>query len=125
MKLVKIVSPSRANEVISIAYRCDTYLSKLRGLTFRRGLPDGKALLLVESANSKISSAIHMWAVFFKIGVVWINSEMKVVDRVLAKPWRVYAPSQPAMYILEDNPSILDRVDINDCVQIISYDPSE
>jgi hypothetical protein len=34
--------------------------------------------------------------------VVWINSDMQVVDKVLARSWRpAYFSKQPAKYVLE------------------------
>lgn len=51
----------------------------------------------------------------FSIAVVWLDSTGKVVDKTLAKPWRpAYAPSVPAQYFIEANPSLLDRVVIGD-----------
>lgn len=83
-------------------------------MTFRRELPTGGGLLLVESAESRVNTAIHMWAVFFPLGVVWIDSNRLVVDTKLARPWGIYIPKEAARYILEGSPSILGSVAVGD-----------
>jgi uncharacterized membrane protein (UPF0127 family) len=117
--LIQIVVPSRSDPVISTAYLCDSYFCKLRGLTFRRSLPDERGLLLVESNDSRLNTTIHMWGVFFSIGVVWINQGLSVVDKTLAKPWGIYTPKEPASYVLEDSPQILGRINLGERIQII------
>ena len=53
--------------------------------------------------------------VFFPISVVWLDAERRVVDKVLAHPWRpYYAPSRPARYFVEGHPSLLDKVSVGD-----------
>jgi uncharacterized membrane protein (UPF0127 family) len=59
-----------------------------------------------------------MLFVFMDLAVIWINSEYRVVDSVLARSWRpVYAPHQPAKYILEIPPDRLDEFKIGDRVE--------
>jgi hypothetical protein len=56
-----------------------------------------------------------MFFVPFAIATVWINSAGRVVDKVLALPWRpFYGPRAPARYILETHPEFLDRVNLDD-----------
>jgi hypothetical protein len=87
----------------------------LRGLTFRRALPKDEGLLFVESAESRVGTAIHMLFVFFPIAVVWMTEEGRVVDKVLAKPFRpYYAPREAARYYLEGPPALLDWVRVGD-----------
>jgi len=61
---------------------------------------------------------------FMSIAVIWMDADGKVVDKKLAKPWRpMYAPKTPAMYFLETNTFILDRVNEGD---MLAFDePSE
>ena len=80
---------------------CASFLCRLRGLMFRSGLRAGEALVLVESSESRSSTAIHMFFVPFGIAAIWINSSGRVVDKVLARPWQpFYAPRIPARYTL-------------------------
>lgn len=93
------------------ARRCTSFLCRLRGLTFRRTLGDGEGLLFEESSESRVSTAIHMFFVFFDIGVVWIDAAGCVVDKVVARPFRpYYAPCGPAQYFLEGPPELVGWV---------------
>jgi uncharacterized membrane protein (UPF0127 family) len=102
---------------LNVGY-CDSYLCRLRGLMFRSSLAADKGLLLVESHDSRLNTAIHMLFVFMDLAVIWINSERVVVDSVLARAWRpAYAPRQPARYIMEIHPSRLNEFKIGDVVE--------
>ncbi|MCK6540138.1 MAG: DUF192 domain-containing protein [Anaerolineales bacterium] len=97
---------------------CDTFLSQLRGFTFRARLARDEGLLLVGRHDSRLDSSIHMLFVPFDLAVVWINAEMQVVDKVLAKPWRpAYFSKQPARYVLEIHPARWTEYEIGDIVQ--------
>ena len=97
---------------------CDTFLSQLRGLTFRSRLAREEGLLLVGTRDSRLDSSIHMLFVSFNLTIVWINSEMKVVDKILARPWRpAYFSRQPARYVLEVHPERWGDFEIGDMVQ--------
>jgi len=101
------------------ARRCDTFLCRLRGLTFRRSLADDEGLLFVESAESRVATSIHMFCVFFSIGVIWMAADGTVVDAQLAKPFRpYYAPRAPAKYYLEGVPALLSWVQIGERLTI-------
>ena len=84
---------------------CNTFLSKLRGFTFRRRLDPGEGLVLVEKRDSRAETAIHMLFVWTDLAVAWIDSSNTVVDTVLAKSWRpFYSPARPARFVLEIHP---------------------
>ncbi len=94
---------------------CSSFACKLRGLMFRRQLPPGEGLLLVEAYESRASTAIHMLFMAFPIAAIWLDSSFRVVDKVLAKPWRpAYAPARAARYTLETHPDVLNRVSVGD-----------
>jgi uncharacterized membrane protein (UPF0127 family) len=81
---------------------CDSFLCRLRGLMFRPRLTRDEGLLLVEKRDSRLDTSIHMFFVPFDLAVFWINSNMMVVDKVLAKSWRpAYFPKAEAKYTLE------------------------
>ncbi len=97
---------------------CDTFLTQLRGFTFRARLSRDEGLLLVGTRDSRLDSSIHMLFVSFDLTVVWINSEMQVVDKVLAKSWRpAYFSKKPARYVLEVHPERWGDYEIGDTVQ--------
>jgi uncharacterized membrane protein (UPF0127 family) len=97
---------------------CDTFLTQLRGLTLRPELSLDEGLLLVGTRDSRIDSSIHMLFVSFDLTVVWINSHMQVVDKIVAKSWRpAYFSKQPARYVLEIHPDRWGDYEIGDTVQ--------
>ena len=68
-----------------------------------------------------MNTTIHMFFCFFTIGVVWVNSEMTVVDAKIAKPWRpYYAPQAPAQYFIEANPDILETITVGDQLKFVA-----
>lgn len=98
--------------------RCASFLCRLRGLTFRRRLPPGEALLLIGGRESRAETAIHMFFVFFPIAAIWLDQRGKVVDGVLAYPFRpLYAPRAPARDVLEGPPDLLNEVTVGDILE--------
>lgn len=117
-KTIKLINQSSGGEEIVAARWCESYVCRLRGLMFTTGLAPGTGLLIVQPSMGVGQTAIHMWFVFFDLGVIWLDEGYKVVDKRLAKPWRIYAPKAPARYILEGRPEILDKVTIGDVLEI-------
>ncbi len=98
---------------------CDTFLKRGRGLMFRGPLNEGEAYVFVERKESVSLTSIHMWFVFFAIGVIWLDADWRVVDFKLARPFRpYYAPARPARYFIECLPSVLDRVRVGDRLRV-------
>lgn len=86
-----------------------------RGLMFYTSLRETDGLLFVYGTESTLLTAIGMLFMFFPIAVVWLDKDGVVVDKVLAKLWRLsYTPRKPARYFIEARPSLLDRVQIGD-----------
>ena len=82
---------------------------------FRRTLDADQVLVFCYGRESIVETSIHMLFVFFSIAVVWLDAERRVVDQVLAKPFRpYYAPSKPAQYYVEGDPGLLEHVQIGD-----------
>jgi len=53
----------------------------------------------------------------FDIAAIWLDSTLKVVDKVIAKKWRAYyAPMKPAQYVVEAHVSQFDNFSIGDQV---------
>jgi len=97
---------------------CDTFLTQLRGFTFRPSLSRNEGLLLVGKRDSRLDASIHMLFVAFDLAVVWINSDLKVVDKIIAKSWRpAYFSKLPARYVLEIHPDRWGDYEIGDTVQ--------
>ncbi|MFZ5822294.1 MAG: DUF192 domain-containing protein [Chloroflexota bacterium] len=99
---------------------CDSFPCRLRGLMFRARLDPDEGLLLVQGRDSRLDASIHMFFVPFDLNVVWINSDMEVVSKVIAKPWRpAYFPERPARYILEIHPDRWEEYRAGERVEFI------
>lgn len=85
---------------------------------FRSHLDWDDGLLLQMPRESRIDSSIHMLFVPFSIAVVWVNSAMEVVDKVLAEPWHpAYLPARSARYVIEIHPDRLSQYEVGHRVQ--------
>jgi len=102
---------------------CDSFLCRFKGLMFRSGIPDNWGLLLVQPGESIVNSAIHMFAVPFNLGVVWINQAGLVVDVAEVKKWvGIKSPKQPARYVLEVTPFRLKEFNLGDKIAFIDHE---
>lgn len=115
----RVLKQSRNDKVILKRVKlCDNFWTRFRGLQLVRHLPDDEGLLFVTGSENRANTTIHMFFMFFSIGVVWLDASGKVVDKCFAKPWRpAYAPKSPAQYFIEAMPGILDKVQIGDVLQ--------
>lgn len=94
---------------------CDTFWCRFRGLMLHAPLSEDEGLLFVFDRENRMDSAIHMMFMRFAIAAVWLDGQGVIVDKALAKPWRLmYAPAKPAKYVIEAHPALLDRVMIGD-----------
>jgi uncharacterized membrane protein (UPF0127 family) len=117
-KTIAIQNRNRTIEGALFIKYCDTFFTQLRGLTFRSRLEPDEGLLLVGTRDSRLDSSIHMLFVPFDLSVIWINSNMQVVDKVLARSWRpAYFSKQPARYVLELHPKRWGDFEIGDGVE--------
>lgn len=101
MKTVKIINLNLPSQVVTVQL-CDKFISKLRGLMFKKSIAPYFGLLFTDSSESRLNTAIHMFFMNFDIAVIWLNKDFFVVDKALAKKWRpFYMPNIAAQYTLE------------------------
>ncbi|MGD8805383.1 MAG: DUF192 domain-containing protein [Chloroflexota bacterium] len=106
--------------VLERARWCNTFASRLRGLTFRRSLAPGEGLVLVEKEDSRVNAGITMLFTFIDLGVIWVNDAGQVVDTAVARPWRPsYLPQSPARFAIEADPVILQQVQVGGHLRFI------
>ncbi|PJF40699.1 MAG: hypothetical protein D6737_19725 [Chloroflexi bacterium] len=112
----RILRDAASGDVVLARVRlCESFWCHFRGLQLVPHLPDDEGLLFVTKREGRSHTTIHMLFMRFSIGVLWLDANGVVVDKKLAKPWRLaYAPVAPAQYFLEANPDILDRVQVGD-----------
>src|SRR4030065_2993050 len=120
MKYIKIVNQSHPESKPILANYCKSFLCQLRGLMFTKSLPENHGLLLVQNSDSRLNSSIHMMFMWMDLAIIWINSDYLVVDRVLARQWKlIYSPKSAAKYVLETGVSHLAEFNIGDKVRFV------
>ncbi len=81
----------------------ESFLSKVRGLMFRKRSSFNYCLLFRFRGETKSLSAIHSFFVFFKFDAVFLNSDKEVVD--IREKIRPFTPSvipcKPSKFLLE------------------------
>jgi uncharacterized membrane protein (UPF0127 family) len=101
MKTVELGNPKSPSSTIKLKY-CDTFGSKLRGLMLTKELDPDRGIIIVEVRESRMNTAIHMLFMNFDITVLWLDKDLVIVDKVLAKKWMpIYMPKQRAKYVVE------------------------
>jgi uncharacterized membrane protein (UPF0127 family) len=114
-KYVEIINLDRPLSKPLQAVWCDSYLCKLRGLSWRWNLPEREALLMVHSRESRADTAIHMFGMWYDLAIVWLNEVLEVVDVRYARRWlSIIVPREPALYYLEMHTSRLKEFEIGD-----------
>ncbi len=99
---------------LGVSY-CESFLCKLRGLSFRSRLAPDQGLLLAERKPSRLNTGIHMLGMFFDLSIIWLDDNLKVIDKVLAKRWLSFVfPRKPARYVIECAVSRYEEFQIGD-----------
>ena len=82
---------------------------------FSRQIPVDHGIILVEYNESKINTSIHMMFMNFDLSVLWLNKDLVVVDKVLAKRWvPIYLPKTRAQYVVELHSNQITNFSIGD-----------
>ncbi|MAG47371.1 hypothetical protein CL617_02095 [archaeon] len=82
---------------------CDSLFSRAKGLMFSKELKDTEGLILVSDNESIVKSTIHTFFCFYSMDVLWLNKDLKVVDKKEnLKPFKLsIKPKKPSKYVLE------------------------
>jgi uncharacterized membrane protein (UPF0127 family) len=98
---------------------CKSFWSKFIGLMGHKPLQADEGLLFIENKASRLNTAIHMMFMSFDIAVIWLDETHRVIDKTIAKKWRLfYAPQSPAVYTLELHTSGFDDFSVGDLINI-------
>ena len=120
MKVVKLNTLTLPESILEVKY-CDTFASKLIGLMFSRKLGVNNGIILVENNETRINTSIHMMFMNFDLTILWLDDNMVIVDKVLAKRWiPIYFPKKPAQYVVELHPSKFTEYKIGDQFVMVS-----
>ena len=120
MEIIKLQKSSSPHFILKLKI-CDTFISKFHGLMLTKEIPHDGGIMIVEKAESRVNTSIHMMFMNYDITVLWLNRDMVVVDKALAKRWALYyGPKEPAQYILEIHRDRIDDFEIGDQLEAIS-----
>ncbi len=104
MTPLRIENTTRQTVVCERARRADTFLSRLRGLMFRRSLAPDDGLLLVPDWS------IHTFFMRFPIDVLFLDEIWRVLSvHPTVPPWRVGPVHRGAYAVLELPPGTIER----------------
>ena len=78
----------------------DSFMSRFRGLMFRKDFERG-LILKIPSSRSRHGSAIHMFFMRFPLDIIFVDEYKKIVDMVSIEPWKTYTPKVPSKYVIE------------------------
>ena len=122
LKFVKIKKLSSPFTDVNVKY-CDTFFSKFIGLMFSRKLKHDHGVILVDNNETRINTSIHMMFMNYDITVLWLDRQMVIVDKVLARKWfPIYIPKKPAQYVMELHHSKFSEYSIGDKLILINGD---
>ena len=119
MRKVKIRKSTPPFTVVNVKY-CDTFFGKFLGLMFSKKIARDHGLLIVEKNETRVNTSIHMMFMNYDITVLWLDRQMVIVDKVLARKWGpFYIPKQPAQYVLELHPSKFSEYSIGEQLTVL------
>ena len=90
---------------------------------FSRELKQDDGLVLVEKNENRMNTSIHMMFMNYDITALWLDKQMVIVDKVLARKWvPFYIPKKPAQFVLELHQSKFSEYSIGDKLILINGD---
>lgn len=101
----------RGDLKICTAGEATNFFARARGLMLRGRLGREEGLLIEFSSLLK-SRSIHSCFMRFTIDLIFIDSDMKIVDLATLRPWRMYNPKGQCAWVLEVNEGTIKRKDI-------------
>lgn len=106
-----MVDVYRGDLRICRAKETSNFFGRALGLMFRRRLEEGEGLLIEFSSLLK-SCLIHSFFMRFTIDLIFIDSDMSVVDLTALAPWRMYRPKSDCRGVLEVGEGTIEENDI-------------
>lgn len=95
-----MVDVYRGDLRICRAKETSNFFGRALGLMFRRRLEEGEGLLIEFSSLLK-SCLIHSFFMRFTIDLIFVDSDMSVVDLMTLAPWKIYSPKRDCRWVLE------------------------
>ncbi|HSM23827.1 MAG TPA: DUF192 domain-containing protein [Anaerolineaceae bacterium] len=99
----------------------NSFIKRLKGLMFTKQINENEGALFINKSENRVDSSIHMLFMNYDIAVFWINNSNVIVDKLIAKKWRlIYYPKVKASKILETHINNYEKIQIGDQVIIES-----
>lgn len=118
MKHVNICNLTHPLSIALTANYCNSFWSKFRGYMFKPEIAINEGIILAENHESIVNTSIHMLFMRFDLAVIWLDGDLRVVDKTKAYKWRLfYAPQNKAQYVIEAHLSRFDDFQTNDQVK--------
>jgi uncharacterized membrane protein (UPF0127 family) len=119
MKTVKLEKTSSPDTFVNVKY-CDSFWSKFKGLMFSKELKLDQGIILVEDDETRMNTSIHMMFMSYDLTVLWLDKELVIVDKILARKWvPFYIPKKPVQYVVELHRSKFSEYSIGDKLIIV------
>ena len=107
-----ILIKEESNEKIANVKFADSFLSRLKGLMFKKDL--NHALVLKPSKpNNRYISSIHTCFMRIAIDIVFLNENREVCEIKHLKTWNFHTPKSGASYIIELKEGSIEKYKIN------------
>jgi uncharacterized protein len=103
-----MIEISREGKLLCKAGVADTFFSRFRGLMLRSELAVDEGLL-IEYSRHLGSKSVHGFFMRFPLDLVFIDSEKRVVEIALLRPWKMYNPRADCRWVLELNAGFVER----------------
>ena len=119
MKHISIQNQSKPLPQPISAIYCSSFFCHFKGLIFKPFIDEFEGLLLVWKRESRFETSIHMLFMRFDIAVIWLDRDLKVVDKKMAKKWSIsYISDTPAQYAIETHPARFEDFQIGDMISL-------
>ena len=92
------------------------------GLMFagKDAIERGACLVMPTKQDVRYGSSVTMFFCFYPYHILFVNSKMEVVDRIVLRPWRgTYTPKAQARYVFEATAGKFNDIKIGDSVELI------
>ncbi len=98
----------RAGERLCRARVADNFISRARGLMFKKSLPPDEGLLIRYAPWSR-SRSVHGFFMRFPIDLIFIDENKMIVEKAKLTPWGLYKPAAECSWVLELNEDSSER----------------
>ncbi len=92
-----------------------------KGLMFagKKKIKKGICLVMPGKVDVKFGASVTMMFCFHKMQMIFIKSNLEVVDKVTLRPWKItYTPKDKCCYVIESLPKTFDNIKIGDKIEI-------